>query len=162
MLRLFLFSLFLEFEVHLICRHICENNNNNNNNNNNGTGGDSPNYSIIEIGQNTEKSPGDLKRLQRKAISWRWYEKLPRNKIIIIIIIIETIQITVLLRLARMLRRVLETWRDFLSLMHQWKTGEYLNLVRALKKQQLWNMRMTVVPIVVGALGAVSKSLEKE
>ena len=27
------------------------------------TSGDHPNYSIIEIGQNTEKSPGDLKRL---------------------------------------------------------------------------------------------------
>ena len=25
--------------------------------------GDHPNYSIIEIGQNTEKSPGDLRRL---------------------------------------------------------------------------------------------------
>ena len=30
---------------------------------NNGMGGDCPNYSIIEIGQNTEKSPGDLRRL---------------------------------------------------------------------------------------------------
>ena len=30
---------------------------------NNGTGGDSPKYSIIEIGQNIEKSPGDLRRL---------------------------------------------------------------------------------------------------
>ena len=30
---------------------------------NNGTNGDYPNYRIIEIGQNTEKSPGDLKRL---------------------------------------------------------------------------------------------------
>ena len=30
---------------------------------NNGTGGDCPNYSIVEIGQNTEKSPGDLRRL---------------------------------------------------------------------------------------------------
>ena len=30
---------------------------------NNGTGEDCPNYSIIEIGQNTEKSPGDLRRL---------------------------------------------------------------------------------------------------
>ena len=27
------------------------------------TSGDHPNYSIIENGQNTEKSPGDLKRL---------------------------------------------------------------------------------------------------
>ena len=25
--------------------------------------GDHPNYSIVEIGQNTEKSPGDLRRL---------------------------------------------------------------------------------------------------
>ena len=33
------------------------NNNNNNNNNNN------PNDSIIENGQNTEKNPGDLRRL---------------------------------------------------------------------------------------------------
>ena len=30
---------------------------------NNGMGGEYPNYSIIEIGQNTEKSPGDLGRL---------------------------------------------------------------------------------------------------
>ena len=30
---------------------------------NNRTGGDCPNYNIIEIGQNTEKSPGDLRRL---------------------------------------------------------------------------------------------------
>ena len=27
------------------------------------TSGDNPNYSIVEIGQNTEKSPGDLGRL---------------------------------------------------------------------------------------------------
>ena len=27
------------------------------------TSGDHPNYSIIEIGQNTKKSPGDLRRL---------------------------------------------------------------------------------------------------
>ena len=30
---------------------------------NNGMAGDCPNYSVVEIGQNTEKSPGDLKRL---------------------------------------------------------------------------------------------------
>ena len=30
---------------------------------NKGTSGDHPNYYIIEIGQNTEKSPGDLRRL---------------------------------------------------------------------------------------------------
>ena len=35
---------------------------------------------------------------------------------------VETIQMTAVLRTARTLRRVLETWRDFLSLKLQWKT----------------------------------------
>ena len=35
---------------------------------------------------------------------------------------VETIQMTVLLRTARILRRVLETWGDLLSLRLQWKT----------------------------------------
>ena len=35
---------------------------------------------------------------------------------------VETIQMTVLLRTARLLRRVLETWGDMLSLKLQWKT----------------------------------------
>ena len=35
---------------------------------------------------------------------------------------VETIQTTALLRTARILRRVLETWGDFLSLRLQWKT----------------------------------------
>ena len=33
-----------------------------------------------------------------------------------------TIQMTALVRKARILRRVLETWRDFLSLKLQWRT----------------------------------------
>ena len=32
-------------------------------NNNNNTNVDHSNYNIVEIGQNTEKSPGDLRRL---------------------------------------------------------------------------------------------------
>ena len=35
---------------------------------------------------------------------------------------VETIQITALLRTARILRRVLETWGDLLLLKLQWKT----------------------------------------
>ena len=35
---------------------------------------------------------------------------------------VETIQMTALLRTARILRRVLETWWDLLSLKLQWKT----------------------------------------
>ena len=36
--------------------------------------------------------------------------------------LVETIQTTALLRMARILRRVLETWGDLLSLRLQWKT----------------------------------------
>ena len=35
---------------------------------------------------------------------------------------VETIKTTTLLRMAKILRRVLETWGDLLSLKHQWKT----------------------------------------
>ena len=35
---------------------------------------------------------------------------------------VETIQMTTLLRMARILRRILETWGDLLSLKLQWKT----------------------------------------
>ena len=38
---------------------------------------------------------------------------------------VETIQTTALLRTARILRRVLETWGDLLSLRLQWKTIGY-------------------------------------
>ena len=39
------------------------------------------------------------------------------------------------------------------------KKDKYLNLVRELKK--LWNMKVTIVPIVIGALGTVTKGLLK-
>ena len=46
----------------------------------------------------------------------RWWEELEIGKQL------ETIQTTVLLRLARMLRRVLEIWRDKLLLRLHWST----------------------------------------
>ena len=39
------------------------------------------------------------------------------------------------------------------------KTGKYLDLTRELEK--VWNMKVTVVPLVVGALGTPAKALEK-
>ena len=39
------------------------------------------------------------------------------------------------------------------------KIAKYLDLARELKK--LWNMRMTLIPNVVGALGMVPKGVEK-
>ena len=35
-----------------------------------GTSGDHPNYNIIENGQNTEESPGDLRRLLSLKLQW--------------------------------------------------------------------------------------------
>ena len=40
------------------------------------------------------------------------------------------------------------------------KTDKYLNLSKELKT--LWNMKLTMIPIVVGALGTVPKGLEKK
>ena len=39
------------------------------------------------------------------------------------------------------------------------KKDKYLDLARELKK--IWNMKMTIVPIVIGAFGAVTKGLLK-
>ena len=41
---------------------------------------------------------------------------------------VETIQTTVLLKTARILRRVLETWGDLLSLNIQWKPSAYADV----------------------------------
>ena len=63
----------------------------------------------------------------------------------------ETIQATALLRTAWILRRV--------KLKESEKKDKYLNLARELKK--LWNMKWTIVPIVIGAFGTKSKGLLK-
>ncbi len=39
------------------------------------------------------------------------------------------------------------------------KKGKNLDLPRELKK--LWNMKVTIVPIVIGALGTITKGLPK-
>ena len=136
------------------------------------TSRDSPDYSIIYIGQNTEKTFADLSRLAVTQTLMRKYQltlvwkplkgvnnnnnnnnnkndnnnnKLWNMQVTIIPIVIgafgtvtklllkgledlevggrvETIQTTALLRTSRILRRVLETWGDLLSLRLQWKT----------------------------------------
>ena len=40
------------------------------------------------------------------------------------------------------------------------KKDKYLDLARELKK--LWNMRVTIVPIVIGAFGTITKGLLKD
>ena len=39
------------------------------------------------------------------------------------------------------------------------KKDKYLDLARELKK--LWNMQVTIIPIVIGAFGTVTKGLQK-
>ena len=41
------------------------------------------------------------------------------------------------------------------------KINNYLDLVRELEKK-LWDMKVTVVPLVISALGTVTKGLVKE
>ena len=124
-----------------------------------------PNDSITENGQNTEKSPGDLRWLavtqtpvknHQLTLMWktpkdkyhdlaRKLKKLWNMKVTIVPIVIgafgtittgllkrledlevggrvETMQTTALLRTARILGRVLETWGNLVSLKLQWKT----------------------------------------
>ena len=40
------------------------------------------------------------------------------------------------------------------------KRDKYFDLARELRN--LWNMRMTVIPIVIGALGMIAKGLERK
>ena len=40
------------------------------------------------------------------------------------------------------------------------KKDKYLDLARELKK--LWNMKVTIMPIVIGALGTITKALLKD
>ena len=93
---------------------------------------------------------------------------------------VENIQTTALLRSTRILRRVLETRGDLpnsnsserlsdnahvknvpadhsVKFKECEKRDKYLNLARELKK--LWNMKVTIIPIVIGALGTVTKGL---
>ena len=41
------------------------------------------------------------------------------------------------------------------------KNNKYLDLARGIKKQQLWNMKVTTISIVIGAFGTVTKGLLK-
>ena len=63
-------------------------------------------------------------------------------------------------------KRELAEWWTLLSLQDHWvklkgseKKDKYLNLTREWKK--LWNMKMTIILIIIGALGTVTKRLTK-
>ena len=64
------------------------------------------------------------------------------------------IQTTALLRLAIILRRILETWEDFLSFRLPRKNHQLMQVLRTCN-----NIKVTVIPVVIGALGRVTKWL---
>ena len=111
------------------------------------TCGDHPNYSFIKIGQNTEKSLWDLRKLavtqppvrnHRLTLVWK------NPKIIIIIIIIVDFA-------AQADRKG--------KIKKSEKRDKYLALARELRK--LWNIGLTVILIVIGALGRVPLDIER-
>ena len=90
---------------------------------------------------------------------------------------VETIQTTALLRSTRILRRVLETWGDLLSLNFQWeiirltlvwktrkgvsnnyKQKEWQILGPCLRMKKQWNM----IAVLIGVLGTDPKGLKRE
>ena len=110
--------------------------------------------SVIKIGQNTEKSPRNLKRLvitQTPVNNHQLTQVWKTLKIIMIIIIIR--------------RRTCKIVDFAVPADHRIKLKEcekrdmYLDLVRKLKK--LWNMQVTIILIVIGAFGTVTKGLLK-
>ena len=93
-------------------------------------------------------------RQQRKITRPHWCEKLARGKIIIIIIILNK-------KKKRICKSV-----DFavpadhrINLKECEKKDKYLDLARESKK--LWNMKVTIVPIVIGALCTINEGLLK-
>ena len=99
---------------------------------------DHPNFCIIEICQNTKKSPETLRR--------HVVTQTPVKNSLEVMIIIKIVDFA-----APVDHRI--------NLKESEKKDKYLDLARELKK--LWNMKVTIVPIVVGALGTITKGLLK-
>ena len=91
------------------------------------TSSDHSNYSIIKIGQNTEKSPGNVRRLAVTPTPMSGFTIPAECK---------------------------------MKMKGKKNIDKYFDLVWEPKR--LWNMKVTVIPLVVRALGTVSRSLGKK
>ena len=148
--------------------------------------GDHPNYYIIEIGQNTEKSPGDLRKIAITQISEKDHQLTlmgktlnnnnnnnnnnDNNKLLWDFNIqtdplIPTRRPDLIIIKKKKKKRICKIV-DFavpadhrINLKQSEKKYKYLDLARELKK--LWNMKVTIVPIVIGAFGTITKGLLK-
>ena len=79
--------------------------------------------------------------------------------IIIIIVIIIIIIIIIIIREFAKLSTLLSRRTTEKNLKECEKKDKYLDLARELKK--LWNMKATIMPIVIGAFGTITKGLLK-
>ena len=100
------------------------------------TSEDHPNYSIIENGQNAEKSPKDLRRL---AVIQAPVKDIQQKRMWVVDFAVPA--------------------DHRIKLKESKKREWYLDLARELKK--LWNIKVTIIPIVIDAFGTVTKGLLK-
>ena len=56
-------------------------------------------------------------------------------------------------------KKLSELWTLLFRRTSEWNWNKYLDLVRGLKK--LWNMKVTIIPITIGAFGTITKGLLK-
>ena len=49
---------------------------------------------------------------------------------------------------------------NVIQVLKQSKKDKYLDLASELKKHKLWNMKVIVIPVVIGMLKTISKGLE--
>ena len=86
-----------------------------------------PNYCSVETDQNTKKRPENLRRLavtlEKSLVEFKITGR------------IETLQTIALLKSAKILWRVLETWGDLLSLKLLWKASR---MFRKLSRRIIW------------------------
>ena len=139
------------------------------------TSGDHPNDSIIEIGQNTEKRPWDLRRLAVtqtpvrnhllmlvwKTLKRRRRRRRRRNKI--------TWPSNRFCRVKPKKGKKLEaTIFSFLLFLYifsffffVYSSSPWIVWTQLDRCKKLWNTKTTVIPVVVSTLGIVLKNLEK-
>ena len=123
-------------------------------------------YSTIKIGKNTEKSSGDLMRLAVNQILVLNHQLTLVWKTFLGIIYTKNIRLGMTGWARWSTGNCVGTcWIvDFAVMKDYWvklktceKRDKYPDLARELKKQ--WNMKLTIIPIVSGTLGTVTKGL---
>ena len=110
-----------------------------------------PDYSDVDIGKNTYKSPGDSRKIAVTQISVKEHQFR---------LVLKTHKewATAKKRICKIVDFAVPA-DPRVNLKENEKKDKYHDLARELKK--LWNMKVTIVPIALGALGTITKGLLK-